>query len=617
MGSDEYETIVSTLDRPTLVLAGPGAGKTYLLGDKVKRLLDAGVGKETITVLTFGRDASQHMRNKLLDPKDGFGVPYADLPNISTLHALGFEIVNRKPQAVGLRKADLDVQDDLNVRNLLYRDAAFLQGLSESDAKVAQQCKQYGDCLRGAKDSACSVCENYWEIMSKCNCIDFDDQVLFACRILEDNSALLKEYQEKCKYLLVDEYQDINAAQFRLIELLSRNRRVGLFAVGDDAQSIYGFRGADPSFILRFAEDFPGASTRALAHSRRCHKPTMRDAEKVLCEYYREWTGPHDLEYHVEPGDEPSIWHVPDDGAEAEWVARIARQAIGEKKTVLILAPKKKFFSRISRALREYGVPHECPSNLLPDSINLRFQVVFRLLDWVKDPEDSFLTRLAIEALLDHGTTRVPGAGKGKKCNPETIAQRVQVESEIASLWAEVDKKRGLLTALESFSRASEHVNRVRDVLKGLQEAYKSSKGELRGEFAKRLVIATGAWSEPARMVDDFSWITKLLTASQPAGFGSVQLMTMRKAKGLEADVVIIVGLEDDVIPATNAGLEEDARLLYVSMTRAKEKLYLVHAFKRLRSISFGEEVTGKARSRFLDAIGRKSKYMKTRAKTN
>ena len=616
MGADAYGTIVTTVDRPTLVLAGPGAGKTYLLGDRVKRLLDCEVDKDSITVLTFGRDASQHMRNKLLDPQEGFGIPYKSLPSISTLHSLGFEIVNRKARAVGLRKADLRVQPDENVKRLLYRDAAFLLGLSGSDADTARECKQCGNCHRGSKDPECSVCEKYWAIMSKCNRIDFDDQVLLACHILEKNSDLLTEYQERSKHLLVDEYQDINAAQFRLIELLSRNSRSGLFSVGDDAQSIYQFRGADPSFILRFAEDFPGAFTPTLPHSRRCHELTMRDAEGILSDNYPGWTGPHDLEFHTPPGDEPSIWHVPDDRAEAEWVARIARKAVGEKKTVLVLAPKKEFFFRISRALREYGVPHECPANLLPDSVSRRFNVLFCLLKWMRDPGDSFLTRLAIECLINHGTARVPGADKGARCKPETIDRRVQVEIEIASLWEDVDRRRNLLSALRDFPTASAHLLLVRDTLNGLLEAFTSSKGDLNGEFAKRLVLAIGAWGNPVKMTDDLCSIKALLTAGQPVGFGSVQLMTMRKAKGLEADVVVMVGLEDDIIPNPFSAIEEEARLLYVSMTRAKEKLYLIHSYKRLRSISFGPEVTGKKRSRFLDSLGRASKYLKSMART-
>lgn len=617
MASDSYKAIVTTFDRPTLVLAGPGAGKTYLLADRVRRLLDAGVGKDNITVLTFGRDASQHMRNKLLDPEEGFGIPYADLPNVSTLHALGFEIVNRKPRTFKLRKADLRVQADEKIKQLLYRDSALLLDLSEANAETARQCKQRGHCEHGTKDPECSVCARYWDIMSRCNCIDFDDQVLFACRILENDSDLLTEFQQRSLHLLVDEYQDINAAQFRLIRLLSQNSPNGLFAVGDDAQSIYQFRGANPSFILRFATDFPGAATPPLQHSRRCHELNMRDAEQVLKKHYLDWTGPYDLEYHVEPGDEPSIWHVPDDRAEAAWVARIARRAIGEEKTVLVLVPKKEFFLRISRALHEYGVPHECPANLLPESVNRRLQVVLSLLEWVKDPENTFLTRLAIESLINHGRAKVPGAGKGKRCKPETLAKRVRIETEIAQLWEGVDRRRSMMAVLREHPSPSAAKELVRDTLNDLLGAFVNSSGEQSGEFAKQLSLASGAWTDPAKMADDLCSISDLMSTGQPTSFGAVQLMTMRKAKGLEADVVVMVGLEDDVIHNPTSSLDEEARLFYVSMTRAKEKLYLIHSYKRLRSISFGPEVTGKQRSRFLDAIGRPSKYMKAKAKTS
>jgi len=301
MAADDYEAIVTGVDRPALVLAGPGAGKTYLLADRIKRLLASGVAGTTITVLTFGRDASQHMRNKLLDPEGGFGIPFVDLPNVSTMHALGFEIVNRKTRSLKLRKADLRIQSDSRVKQLLYRDAAMLLGYSEGHADAARQCKLRGECEKGSKEPECPICEKYWEIMSKCNCIDFDDQVLFACQLLEDDPSLLSEFQERCRHLLVDEYQDINAAQFKLIELLSQNSRAGLFAVGDDAQSIYRFRGADPEFILRFGSDFPGASMPPLAHSRRCHELTMAPAQEILKTHYPDWTGPHDLEYHRDP----------------------------------------------------------------------------------------------------------------------------------------------------------------------------------------------------------------------------------------------------------------------------------------------------------------------------
>ncbi len=616
MPATTYEDLVTEMRRPTLVLAGPGAGKTYLLGDRVKRLLDAGVDHGSITVLTFGKDASQNMRNKLLDPKHGFGLKYSHLPRVSTLHSLGFEIVNASPRAVGLRKTNLRVQPDSFVAALLFRDAALSAGLAEADADAARSCKARGNCKQAESAGRCSACRAYWDIMSKCNCLDFDDQVLFACRILEEDGVLLAQYRKECRHLLVDEYQDINAAQFRLIDLLCRETQDGLFVVGDDAQSIYGFRGATPEFILRFTDDFAGAWSAPLAYSRRCHEGILGLAQTGLGKQYAKWTGPQHLEYFVPRGDEPKVWHVPSEDAEAQWVARIARQAVGEHETVLVLAPKSAFFPRLSRALTQYGVSHDCQASLLPDAISHRLSVAWQLVEWVHDPTDNFLTRLAIECVINNGVAKVPGAAKGDRCKTETIATRVGVESEIARLWSAVTRGCGLMAVLDSLSSPSKEICTARAVLTGLRESYLDDKGDQRGEFARRLALACGGWIRPETLAKDLLSVKEQLAGGRPSGFSSVQLMTLRKAKGLEADVVVMVGLEDDIIPGPADDVEEQARLFYVGMTRAKNKLYMMHAFKRPRDVSFGTDIVEKKRSRFLDSLGIRSEYRKDSART-
>lgn len=611
-----YDDVVTEMKRPTLVLAGPGAGKTYLLGDRVKRLLDVGEDYGAITMLTFAKDASQNMRNKLLDPKHGFGLKHSQLPRVSTLHSLGFEIVKAKPKAVGLRKTNLRVQPESLVTELIFRDAALSAGLTEEEAVAARRCKARGDCQQIENEGRCSVCRAYWGIMSKCNCIDFDDQVLFACRILEEDAVLLAEYRKKCRHLLVDEYQDINAAQFRLIELLSRGALDGLFVVGDDAQSIYSFRGATPEFILRFTDDFAGAWSPTLAYSRRCHEGILGRAQAGLDVQYANWTGPQDLEYLVPQGDEPKVWHVPSEDAEAQWVARIARQAVGEHKTVFVLAPKSAFFPRLSRVLSQYGVSHDCQENLLPDAISNRLSVAWQLAEWVQDPTDNFLTRLAIECVINNGVAKVPGAAKGARCKAETIATRVGVETEISRLWSTVTNRRKLMAVLEALSSPSKELCTAKDVLISLHESYKDCMGNRRGEFAERLALACGGWIQPKNLATDLLAVKEEITGGLPPGFSSVQLMTLRKAKGLEADVVVMVGLEDDIIPGAASDVEEQARLFYVGMTRAKDKLFMMHAYKRPRDVSFGKDIVDKARSRFLNAVGIKSVYRKDSAKT-
>jgi DNA helicase-2/ATP-dependent DNA helicase PcrA len=603
---EKYEEIVTSSGAPVLVMAGPGAGKTYLLADRVTRLLKSGVDRQNIVVLTFGKDASEHMRSELVDSKGDFCLATDQLPHISTINSLGYEIVQKKPRAFKLRKIGLQVQPDDEVKRLLYRDAALSIGADEQVAKDATHCKQIGDCTRNGENRTCQVCDKYREIMGRCNRIDFDDQVLFACAILEGDTSLLAEYQKRAKHLLVDEYQDINAAQFRLIELLSRGHRHGLFAVGDDAQSIYGFRGGDPQFILRFEHDYPGAIIETLPFSRRCPKSIMDDAFRVLGAHYGRWKGKPKLDYLRPDCEIPCIWQMPSEKAEASRVAQIAKQSIPHK-TVLILAPKVEFFDLISKALTRFRVPHECPLSLLPE----RLRMVKRFIDWVRAPEDSFLTRVAVEILVNRGTAKVTGAAKNGRCTAETIRKRVAEETTIAKLWNHVDRKKHLFSVIQDVDTSSRSLKRVRDTLVSLHRYYCDYKRKNKGEFARLLAENIDLWSNPGEFAADIDKVVDILTTPGVGGPGVVELKTMRKAKGLQAHVVIIVGLENDIIPnPRSSDMEEEARLLYVSMTRAKEQLFMFHSFRRPRNITFGEEITHKPRSMFLDALNRPSQYM-------
>lgn len=444
--------------------------------------------------------------------------------------------------------------------------------------------------------------------MSKCNYIDFDDQIHFACKILENSPEILGKYQSQAGHLLVDEYQDINAAQFKLIDLLSRNSRNGLFVVGDDAQSIYGFRGGDPKFILRFEHDFPGAEVAPLEHSRRCHENIMEPSFKILEKYYPDWTGKPNLNYYKEKGEPPHIWQLSSEIFEAKVAAAVARDAIQEKKTVLILAPKKDFFPLLLRELTRKQVPHNCSIDLLPE----RMSIAKRFIDWVQNPSDTFITRLVIEDLINRGIAAVAGGKKDARCNEATIKKRIAEETNIARLWDLVDKDNDLFLIIKSHDNSNKTLVTIRDSLLGFELFYNDYKKDNRGEFAKQLASITGVWIEPSKMAEDIANVVRLIQAEQPFGSSSAQLLTMRKAKGLEAQVVIIIGLEDDIMPnPKNNNIAEEARLMYVSMTRAKESLYLFHSYRRPRNISYGPEMSEKGRSRFLNALGRKSEYKK------
>lgn len=606
MPTNIYENLVNDFSKTILVLAGPGSGKTHLLADRAKRLLEKGIRKDRITILTFGKDANLHMRYKLSESA-GFNIPFNEFPYISTMHSLGLEIVNTKPREVNLLKTNLLVQGDEKVKKLMYRDAALILGYDEGLSNKALMCKQKGDCKIDPNKNECRICIKYWEIMSKCNYIDFDDQIIFACRILEKNYSILKRYQSKAEFLLVDEYQDINSSQFMLIELLTRESRKNLFVVGDDAQSIYGFRGGDPKYILNFEKYFPKSKIIPLPFSRRCNEDIMKDAQKVLKNYYHNWNGDYELEYIGVSGEKSFIWQFGSEKKEAEMVARIAQQYIQDNKSILILVPKKDFFPIIMQELSKKGILYSCPVNFIPKNV----QIINLFIDWLIDANDSFKTRLALEALINcNGIAKVPGAEKRKSYNSKTIRNRIMVETEMAKLWDQVDKNNTLFSIIASLEKPNTTMTKIRDALVKLLDLYTNFKKGNKCEFLRHLSNMTGIWHDPKKFLKDFNRIIEITSSQCNTGIGWVRLNTMRKAKGLEADVVIIVGLEDDIIPnPKNNNIAEESRLFYVSMTRAKEYLYLFHSCKRNRGISYGEKLIDKKRSRFLDVIGRKSEW--------
>lgn len=614
MSLPDYEEIVTNVDAPTLVLAGPGAGKTHLLSDRVVRLLRSGVSKDDITVLTFGRDASLNMRNELLNPAGPWGLDAKSLPRIATLHSLGLEIVNESPRTVGLRKAGLTVQGNNFIKELIYRDAAYCSGHDKDTADSARTCKAAGDCAINLDCPKCSVCVKYWDIMSKCDRIDFDDQVIFACRILEQKTNILESFQNRAKHLLVDEYQDINAAQHKLIELLSRKNRKGLFVVGDDAQSIYSFRGASPDFILDFKKDYPEAITHPLRHSWRCHENILRKAESVLVEHYDKWTGPFDLEFHREKGDEPTVLQMPSEKTEARKVASLARKYYGKGESVLVLSPKKELFRDVTKSLLRAGVPHVCPISLLPVNTENRLASLHTVTEWVKKPDENFDTRLTLEMIINGGTGKVPGAKITKSTTAATRETRENVEREMATLWDNVSRTKGLHEVLSEAGDLCDELQTARDLMSKLIEEHQKQPASKSSEFLRTASLATGTWMQPKHLIDDIAIITGLLKDKDVSADHKVRLMTMRKAKGLEADVVIMIGLEDDLIPNQPSKEEEEARIFYVSMTRARRKLFMLHAYRRPRNISYGPDVGDKTRSRFLEAVNIGSQYIRMKA---
>lgn len=272
------------LSGPLLLLAGPGTGKTYNLAKRIKYLVEnKNVQPNNITVITFTAAAARNMQDRISDHSiTDLYIPNEKQPKmICTMHSLGNRIIMEKSSDLGFKET-LQVINSDRLQKLIFEDAAQLVEFNRSDGMEAQKCRQYGECNR-TDEKKCKICKKYEEILRSCSAIDYNDQILLACTLLKQDALLLEKYQSYCKNLLVDEYQDINVAQFELIRLLTKGQGNGLFVVGDDDQSIYSWRGGSPRFIRKFTEYFgQGAQVKPLQKSFRCHPNLLKGAVSIV-----------------------------------------------------------------------------------------------------------------------------------------------------------------------------------------------------------------------------------------------------------------------------------------------------------------------------------------------
>jgi DNA helicase-2/ATP-dependent DNA helicase PcrA len=601
------EDDVHKMSGPLLLLAGPGTGKTHSLARRMKYLVeDECVNPENITVITFTAPAARNMHERISDSSNQeLYVPPESQPNlICTMHSLGYRILREKASALGL-KDDIRVVYSDSLRNILVGDAAQLAGFQREDADETSKCRQYGKCSRSDEKKKCKICDEYRKVLNCCSAIDYDDQIMLACEVLREDSELLKKYRLRCQHLLVDEYQDINAGQFELIQILSEDQPEGLFVVGDDDQSIYSWRGGSPEFIRNFGIHFGSeAKIIPLEKSFRCHPHILDGALSVVAEYDKNRLSKHKLEYKTEEGAKIKIHNVPSDKKEASVVRRIAEKAIPSR-SVLILLPHRGFSKAIIEELRRAGIRFTAPMPLPGDGVPL----ISTLSRWLMNNADSLSFRECLEACINNPNFGIPSKDSRKK---EKLEDREKNLHKISTLWKHV-----IEGDANSFWHSLEHRKNDGDLYSKTFSAFDKVRSlndsqDDPASFLCEVVKVLHPWRKTKQLLEELeSWVESSGQVFYIGQRTSVQLMTLQGAKGLEADIVCVVGLEEGILPRSGSSEEEIAeqsRLMFVSMTRAIEELHIFHARKRSGALMFRPIYRkGKPpdlqRSRFIDSI--------------
>jgi DNA helicase II / ATP-dependent DNA helicase PcrA len=619
------------VDGPLLVLAGAGSGKTRVLTTRIARLIDQhGVDPSRILAVTFTNKAAGEMKDRI---SRLLGRAPAGMW-VGTFHAIGARMLRAAPHLVG-RTAAFTIydQDDTQavVKRVMERNKLNVKQFTPrgvhaaiSDAKNALvDPDEYANLAMDPFSRAVAVVyRELGEALRVANAVDFDDLLVLPVRLLAENPGELEKYRRKFRYLLVDEYQDTNRAQYQFVKLLAAGHG-NLCVVGDDDQSIYGWRGADIRNILDFKKDFPEAHVVRLEENYRS-TPEVLDLANVVISANKGRMG-KTLRATHRSGERVTAARCLDERDEADFIVEelVARRAQASSLTlrdVAILYRTNAQSRALEEALRKRALPYRIVGAVrFYDRREIRDLMSY--LKLVANPADDEAFRRAIavpkrglgEATIEHVSAAARTAGVpmlAAAVRPDLVgalrpAARAAL-SEFAALIARfrdsareaaVDELlREIVDAIRyaEYLRAegpesADRLDNVRELITGAAETVADEEGEVGltplDHFLQRAMLV----SELDKLGPDADAVT---------------LMTLHNAKGLEFPVVFISGLEDGLFPLAKAYddpalLEEERRLFYVGITRAERKLYLTHAEERRRN---GEFMPSKASS-FLVAI--------------
>jgi len=490
------------LPGPLLILAGPGTGKTTRLAQRMKYLVEEqNILPENITVITFTGAAAKNMRERISDSnkKETF-VPHEKQPKIiSTMHSLGYRIIREKAPEIGfdenIRVAFLD-----KTRDILVGDAAQISGFCRADGKETAKCRQFGVCIVALNETKCKICKTYKEILRSCSAVDYDDMILLACELLRGDKALLDKYRSYCKQLLIDEYQDINSAQFDLIQLLSLGQLEGLFVVGDDDQSIYSWRGGSPGFIRKFKTHFGDrAKIKPLCKSYRCHRHILEGAFGVVAKFDRDRLPKDEFEYEHEEGKLIQVHNTPSDVKEAIIVRGIVERALPSR-SVLILYPKRQFLQSIVNELKKARIPYSAPLPLPGEGLPL----ISELYEWLMDTSNSMAFRECLEAFIDAPDSGIPSE---RSKRPEKLAAREAALLKVSKLWIQVisGKSDGYWAALDQQKNGDDFYSKAYSTFNNIFSL--NSAGDA-PTFMAEVIDKLAPWKNTKGMLEEIdSWV--------------------------------------------------------------------------------------------------------------
>ena len=605
--NDKQKEAVLATDGPCLVIAGAGSGKTKVLTHKIAYDIESGIKPWNILAITFTNKAANEMKERI---EKLIGDAAKDLW-MGTFHSICVRILRRYIDRIGY-KTDFVIFDTsdqktlikeclktLKVDDKIFTDRGVLSEISNGKNEMLEP-KAYGVKYAGdfRKKTIAEIYELYQRRLRENNAIDFDDIINFTIKILSENPDVLDYYTEKFKYILVDEYQDTNKAQFTLVSLLA-SKYGNVTAVGDNDQGIYSFRGADISNILNFERDFPGTRIIKLEQNYRCTGNILKAANAVI--KHNENKYDKKLWTENEEGHLPCIYCGEDEYDEGRYIVEqinhLKTEEYYKNSDFTILYRMNAQSRAIEDILMREGIPYKVIGGLKfyerkeikdiiaylrlihnsADNLSLKRiinepkrgigKTSIEQIQEISDKTGNSMYEI-IRNAQEYGLTRVFSNSRDFIEQIEYLKSKKD-ELKISDLIKETLNKTGYTKALENENsvEAETRIENLEEFLTVAIEFEEESADNTLAEFLENITLSSDI--DGMEDKDD-----------------SVTLMTLHSAKGLEFPVVFLVGMEEGIFPGYKSigepqALEEERRLFYVGITRAKQYLYLTCAKHR------------------------------------
>ncbi len=568
----EQQSAVRHRDGPMLVLAGPGSGKTSVLTEHIRYLIgEAQVKPETILALTFSRKAAWEMQRRFMKQ-----VNTNSMPVFGTFHSVFYNVLRQYKTGKNLSVATFQQKNNMILS--VVKEADFRSGEEQMDRahaiRLLEEIEAYKNTgklppaiSQDEQERFLKMVSSYQSRMAEADLIDFEDMILLCVRLFEEHPSILDQIRRQFCHILTDEFQDCNLLQYKLLRLVAGERR-NIFAVGDDDQSIYRFRGADSTIVQMFLKDHPDAKVVHLIRNYRCASNVIASSDSLIRHNELRVDKPMQIASKLRGEGQVSLLYAPDAFREAEVVCERIRELVREdvSGSIAILYRTEQCADLMEETLLKCTLPYfRKQRSTFYDQKTVKEAVAYLHLS------QGHYERAYFYPVLNH-----PYRDLARECVPEDVVTRERILHYYRDDPVRTERLKRLFSDL-SYLKDLPPFAAVHYIFHKIGLFEETEDAGCLEELSER--------TKPYATIDAFlEHVLSMQHREQETGRdrakeGEIIMQTIHASKGLEYDTVIVIGLQEGILPHVLAkgqeGREEERRLLYVAMTRARSRLYL------------------------------------------